>query len=167
MNINQEVELPPTHPNIVNLANSTTIDFRLRSQKVMENNTYVSSVPYDLEILGDHQGVVMDINMSSLLGIDTVDKEIRSRKLVMSDLKAVTNYLTEVEDKFYKQNIFHRTRKLLRRVNSGHTDIAGIMCTYEKIDRDVYGICTKAEKSCRPTRAGSCDWSPKLANGIR
>ena len=55
------------------------------------------------------------------------------RKLLLSNPKAVGIYLKEVEQKFDKQNIFFRTRKLLQRIKQGQTN--NVMEQYEKIDR--------------------------------
>ncbi len=167
-NINKEMELPATHPNIIaDPLRSTTINFGLCSRGVLENVTCVASAPFDLDTLGDHRGVIMDINMSKLLGVDTLEDEIRSRKLVMSDQTAVRKYLQTVEENLTAQNIFSRINKLMKRVSNGHTDMAGIMCKYEAIDKEVHDICTKAEKESKPAWARQFAWSPKLADGIK
>ena len=65
-NINSEMNLPDTHPNIANMSRSTTIDFGLCTSKVLECITYVSATAYDLDTLGNHRGVLFDINMEAL-----------------------------------------------------------------------------------------------------
>ena len=154
VNINEEMGLPATHPNIVNPSRSTTIDFGLCSQRVLDKVTYVGAAPYDMDTLGDHRGVVIDIDIQGLLGVDKVVEEMRTRKLVMSDPKAVNQYLITVDDKFQAQNIYQRTKKLLKKVTKGYTDLQQIMKQYEAIDKEVLGICKKAEKKCKPTWAG-------------
>ena len=165
--INNEFDLPATHPHIANLSRSTTIDFCLCSPRVLQYVTYASSAPFDLETLGDHRGIVIDINWNRLLQQDIIKDDIQTRKLVMSNPKAVEKYLQAVEDKFTYQNIHSRCKKLLRRVENGHTDLANIMRKYESLDREVFGICQKAEKKCKAEWAGRYEWSPKLAQAIK
>ena len=105
------MKLPVTHPNISAPNRGTTIDFGLCSQMIFDNIQYASSVPYDLDVLGDHRGVIIDINMKRLLGIDKLDEEIRLRKLVLSDRQAVEKYLKFVTDKFEKQKIASEDQK--------------------------------------------------------
>ena len=166
-NINETFQLQPTHPNVIQVSRSTTIDFGLASSKLMENITYASSTPYDMENLGDHRGILLDINIHSLLGKNARTTQVSSRKLVLSNPKAVDKYIKKVAEGFDKQNIVKRTQKLYKRVLLGHTDIGGLMRQYNQIDNEVFGICQKAEKLCRPTIAGRYDWSPKLAKGIK
>ncbi len=108
VNINNEAGLPATHLHIAMSARSTTIDFGSCSRTVLDNITYVSAVPYDLDMLGNHRGVVLDIQMDRLLSIDKVEDDISSRKLVLLDQKAVKRYLDIVKEGFDKQNICKR-----------------------------------------------------------
>ena len=85
----------------------------------------------------------------------------------MSNPKAVEKYLQIVEEKFATQNIFQRSTKLLKRVTQGQTDYRSIMQQYEAIDKEVFGICKKAERKCKPTKAGKYEWSPTLARAIK
>ncbi len=167
VNINQELNLSDTHPNIVNHTRSTTIDYCLCSAGVLEHITYAASTPFDLEVLGDHRGFVLDVDIAQLFGVSSVEEESTRRKLTLSNPTAVEKYLQEVEEKFTQQNIYNRCSKLLQRVARGDTDLAGIMQKYESIDTEVYRICLKAEKGCRPTWSGNCEWSPKLATAIK
>ena len=166
-NINQEFQLSATHPNIANPSRGTTIDFCLGTPAVVENIQYASSTPFELETLGDHRGIILDINISRLLGEIPMEEEIKHRKLVLSSPKAVEKYIEIVDEKFQQQNIFSRSNKLLKRVIQGHTDVAHIMRQYEAIDKEVLGICQKAERKCRPAWAGKHEWSPSLARAIK
>ena len=165
--LNKEFDLPATHPNIANSSRSTTIDFCLCSPRVLQYVKYAASAPFDLDTLGDHRGFVIDINWDLLLPQDTPKKDIQARKLVMSSPKAVEKYLQAVEAKFTCQNIHSRCKKLLKRVETGHTDLANIMKKYEALDREVFGICQKAEKKCKAAWAGTYEWSPKLVQAIK
>ena len=166
-NINAECMLEATHPNITHVSRSTTIDFCLGSPAVLENIEYAASTPFDLETLGDHRGLMLDINVSKLLGATQIGEAQTARKLVLSNPKAVEKYLLTVDESFNKQNIYQRSRKLLKRVNQGQTDFASIMNQYEALDKEVLGICKKAEHGCRPTWSGNYDWSPKLVHAIK
>ena len=165
--INQECQLPDTHPNIANIDRSTTIDYCLCSPLVMENVVYAAAAPYELETLGNHRGILVDLDMQNLLGTRKKRDNIPFRKLVTTCPRTVDKYLSRVEKSFDKQNIFQRSTKLLKRVTHGHTDIGSIMRQYEALDKEVFGICTKAEQKCKPTYAGKFEWSPALARAIK
>lgn len=126
-NINHEMELPATHLNITDPMRSSTIDFGLCTRQVLDTITFVTSTTYDVNVLGDHQGVLFDIHMDMLLGIYEVEEEVRTRKLAMSDHKAVQKYVSLVKEKFQAHNIFKRAGKLNKQVAYGETDIQGIM----------------------------------------
>ena len=166
-NVNQEFQLADTHPNIANVQRSTTIDFCLCSPNILEYVRFAASTPYDLETLGDHRGMVIDIDIVRMFGEQVEKDTIQQRKLIMSNPKAVEKYMTLVVDKFEKQNIFKRSAKLLQRVNQGHTDLSSIMRQYEALDKEVFGICSKAEQKCKPTIAGRYEWSPTLVQAIK
>ena len=40
------------------------------------------------------------------------------------------------------------------------------MTHYESLDSEVHGICSKAERKCKPKWAGHYEWSPDLAHAI-
>ena len=166
-NINKEMHLPASHPNMADLSRSTNIDFCLGSQLLVENITHATATPYDLRTLGDHRGVILDVNITALLGGETIKDDIKTRNLVMSNPKAVDKYLKFVDEKFQQQNIYERSRTLLKRVHQGHTDMENIMKKYEALDSEVHGICTKGEQRCKARWAGKYAWSPALANAIK
>ena len=166
LNANEELQLDPTHPNVANMERSTTIDFCLCSQKVLRSIVYGSSAPYDMEVLGDHRGFIVDIQLNLLFQREEI-KSTPQRKLVLSNAKAVEKYLEIVVERFTQQNIFQRSRKLMKRVSNGHNDLDNIKKAYEALDKEVYGICKKAEKKCKPAWAGKYEWSPKLAREIK
>ncbi len=167
VNLTQEFCLADTHPNVANLDKSTTIDYCFSSEKVSEHVRYAASVPYELDTLGDHRGFILDVQMINRHQETHRVRDHRTRKLQMNNPIAVEKYLTEVHKKFGEQNIFQRSKKLLSRVRQGQTDMAGIMNAYETLDREVYGICMKAEKKSRAEWAGQFDWSPALVQAIK
>ena len=141
LNVNQEFELAKTHPNVANLDRITTTDFYLCSATVLRNIVYAGSTPYDREVLGDHRGFIIDLQLKDLFSIDRLGGTKAGRNLTLSNLTAVNKYLQEVETKFLLQNIFKRSKKLLKRVAQGHMDLASIMKQYEALDQEVHGIC--------------------------
>ncbi len=165
--IGTEFQLKETHPNIANISRSTTIDFCMCSANLLQSVVHAASTPFDLETLGDHRGILIDIDLKLILGKDSQVADIKNRKLVISSPRSVDKYLEIVETKFKGQNIFRRSMKLLRQVEDGHTDLAGIMTLYEEIDREVFGICLKAEKKCKAAWAGNYEWSPQLVTAIK
>ena len=116
---------------------------------------------------GDHRGMVIDIDISTLLGKREIEHGFSSRKLTVPNPSALEKYLGTVKTKFEKQKIFKRAKKLLERVKIGHTDMRNIKLKYKQLDADVFGICTNAEKNCRKTLSGTYEWSPKLNHGIQ
>ena len=166
-NVNSIYNLPNTHPNVLDTERSTNIDYCFCCNKVLKHITYASLVPYELETLGDHRGMIVDIDVKMLLGTSNNAKESYHRKLTTTNTRALENYLNIVEERFQQQNIYERVQRLFTRVLTGHTDIHNIKSKYEQLDTAIHGICTKAEKRCRPTIAGKYEWSPKLAYGIK
>ena len=71
VNLSRDFHLDHTHPNSTDISKSTTIDFCLCTEKVMESITYAGSTPYDLESEGDHRGFIIDLN------IKTVKRHVR------------------------------------------------------------------------------------------
>ena len=166
-NANQILGLKATHPNITKASNSTTIDFCLCSENLLQYITYAASAPYDLEVLGDHRGILLDIDMYKLFKEEIVHEDIKTRKLVMSQPKVVEKYLSEVDNRFIKQNIYQRCQQLMKKAIQGSPQNVGILDLYNKLDREIYGICQKAERRCRPEWAGKYAWSPELAKAIK
>ena len=97
-----EFQISETHPNLANLAKSSTIDYGLCSGGLLAAITYASSAPYDLESLGDHRGFLIDVDITSLLGKDGRQCEAKGRKLETKNTKALDKYLTKVEKNFKK-----------------------------------------------------------------
>ena len=111
--INQEMQLKATHPNIADVQKSTSIDYCLYSDHLFPHIKYAASTAYELEIQGDHRGIIMDIDIQRLFNEKLAKTEIKGRKLVMSNPKVVEKYLADVETKFNQQNIFRRSSKLM------------------------------------------------------
>ncbi len=158
---------PPSHPSITNPDRSTTIDYCLCTNTVVGCVQYASMAPYDLLSLGDHRGMIVDLNLSKLIGdsghspVDT-----QGRNLLTSNVAATKKYLELVEDGFNKQNVFARMERLSFQWKTKEKNKCAIMQTFEKLDREIYSICTKAEKRCKAVNKGKCAWSPELKKGI-
>ena len=57
---------PASHPSLSNPSRSTTIDYCLCTNRVVQCVTYATMAPYDLGSLGDHRGILIDINIAML-----------------------------------------------------------------------------------------------------
>ena len=57
LNLNKDggYEFPASHPCITNPARDTTIDYILCTPNILENISYATMAPYDLQTLGDHR----------------------------------------------------------------------------------------------------------------
>ena len=168
VNLAGNYRFPDSHPCITNPTRGTTIDYCLCTDKVLQNVKYATMAPYDLGVLGDHRGFIIDVDIKNMLKInkETTD-HTRSRKLVTSNLKATTKYLQLVEEKFKKQNIVKRVNKMFRQWQTKKKNKWETKTIYEKLDTEIYHICKTAEKKCRKTVSGNYDWSPKLASAIK
>ena len=159
---------PITHPNFENTSRSTTIDFCLVSRKVIEHVDYLTMAPYDLQTLGDHRGILLDIDIKGLLDVNDIALDTTSgRKLSTDNPKAVQKYLEKVRDKFQKQNIYERTNKLLHQTVTNKKAPDDIMRCYEILEKEIFHICKKAESKCRRSFSGLHQWSPKLKKAIQ
>ena len=128
---------------------------------------YATMVPYALDSLGDHRGMLIDINMNRMFGQDMHSKESHvGRKLVTKNTTATDKYLEYVEKYFIKQSIYERANKLYYLWSKKKKTKWEVMRQYEKPDMEVYRICLKSGKKCTATHKGKSEWSPALANAI-
>ena len=161
-------KFPPSHPCVTNQDRSTTIDYCLCSAHVLPCVTYASMVPYDLHTLGDHRGMIVDINLHQLIG-GNIDNKVDKvgRKLSSTNVAVTTKYIEAVEKSFNKQNIFERIQKLYYQWHKKKRRKWEIMKKYEKLDAEIYRICLKAEKRSKSGPHGKAEWSPALASAIK
>ena len=170
LNLNLEggYNFPASHPCITNRNRDTTIDFCLCTPRVLESITYATMTPYDLQSLGDHRGVIFDLDIKKLLQSETMERTFtEGRKLSTSNPKTMKRYLDIVETRFKEQNIFERANKLIYHWKKKTYTRWKIMKRYEILDREVFSICRSAEKKCKPTVSGHHHWSPELAQAIQ
>ena len=103
-----------THPCITNPERGTTIDSCLVSKTTVNHIIYVILTPYDLHTLGDHRGIIIDIDIITLLNVINDNLSIASgRKLCSDDSTSEKRYLKKVTNSFQKQNIYKRAKKLM------------------------------------------------------
>ena len=72
-----------------------------------------------------------------------------------------------MREKFHKQNIYERTKKLFHHTVTHAKTPNEIMRIYEVLEREIFHICKKAENKCRKTFSGTSHWSPKLKEAIQ
>ncbi len=141
-----EYNFPATHPCIQNRSRDTTIDYFLCTQKVLENITYATLTPYDLNTLGDHRGFLVDIDITKVLQSPEIYNNLqKGRKLDTTNPTSVTKYLEIVDKGFKHQNIYSRMLKVSHQWKNRKKDKWEIMKRYEKLDREIFSICKKAE----------------------
>ena len=168
LNLAGEYQFPATHPCLTNKDRDTTIDFCLCSHRVVECITYATMTPYDLHSLGDHRGFLIDIDFKGLL--HAKKEEIYSsigRKLSTGNPQATKRYLSFVEERFREQNIYDRAIKLYHHCHQKKHSRWAVMRKYNNLDAEIFAICRKAERQCRPTVCGHYQWSPQLTKAIK
>jgi len=159
---------PATHPCIANPTRDTTIDFCLCSPKILQNIQYATMVPFDLTCLGDHRGILIDLDLRKLLKVrGDEDNKFAGRKLSTTNPAMTKKYLEKVEEMFTKQNISTRANKLFYNWTNKKKSKWDTMKKYEKLDKEIFHICRKAEQLCRPNVSGRHKWSPKLVLAIK
>ncbi len=159
---------PDSHPCIPNRSRDTTIDFCLCTKGILDRTKYATMTPYDLYTLGDHRGLLIDINIHDiLLSREVTDEVPVGRKLATNNPVATHKYLEKVKEGFKKQNIYDRAKKLYYHLTMKKKNKWEIMGTYDKLDREIFHICRKAEKECKATFNGRYQWSPALATAIK
>ena len=168
LNVERDLQFPATHPCLHNPARNTTIDFCLCTTGVLQHVTYATMAPYDLACLGDHRGILIDIDTKSLFDISNHDHTTSmNRKLVTNNPSITKKYLQYVEERFDQQRIVSRAKELYKDWKQKKCSLWEVQQTYEILDREVYRICRKGEKKCRPTRSGNRAWSPELIHAIQ
>ena len=159
---------PSTHPCLSNPSRNTTIDYCLCTTGFAQSVGYATLAPYDLACLGDHRGIIVDLNMKKLLGEPlSSSNDLQGRKLCTTNSTITKKYLRKVEEGFKHQRIYDRTAKLLYQWNNKSKAIWEVMKRYEALDREIFNICCKAEKECKSTHSGKAEWSPELASAIK
>ena len=168
LNIAGSYNFPASHPSITNRQRDTTIDYCLCTSRIVEATNYATMAPFDLYTLGDHRGMLVDIDIKKILHSQHTDVPVSvGRKLATNNPKATAKYLEQLEASFDKQNIFERTEKLFYQWRNKEKNRWEVMKTYEKLDKEIFHLCRKAEIRCRATVSGKYQWSPILAKAIK
>ena len=168
LNLAGNFNFPSSHPSFTNPDRNTTIDFCLCSESVLQSVEYATMAPYDLTSLGDHRGMLVDLNMNKLLGDRGSEKiDISSRNLITSNTDTTAKYLETVDKGFCHQNVYARIEKLFFQWSRKQKSRWEVMKAYEKLDVEVHTICLKAERQCKAVNNGKWDWSPALHTGIQ
>ena len=155
-------DLPPSRPQ-----SNKTIDFILGTETILDSVKYLSMTPYDLENLGDHRGILIDLDSKTLFGCDTNQKVIMpQRKLKTNDVTACEKYLEKLEDKFVYHNVFKRTSTLARAMREKGNTTSYMIKQYEALHTDIYRSCRYAEAKCKKSGNSDYYWSPKLEQAI-
>ena len=101
-------ELPPTKP-----SSGNTIDFLFGTKHVLVGVAAMGMVPYNLNVLGDHRGMFVDLNFTDLLGNSQADKQsCQKLKLKSKDKRKCTTYIKCLKDRFEPHRVFKRRNNL-------------------------------------------------------
>ena len=84
----------------------------LVTKDVLEQVTAYGMTPYNLDVLGDHRGMYMDINTRKLLGSSNSDMNmVRTRRLRSIDSRCTKKYLDHLREKIKHHKIDERLKK--------------------------------------------------------
>ena len=140
-------KIPTTKP-----STGRAIDHILCTNNVMQAMSSMVIPKYDI-LLGDHRGIIIDIDTEKLLHTSINEMNImNTRKLTCSHVKAIKAYEEKLMKHFEHHKIKERTtrlQKMTRECELGKCTVSLVKKMYEKIDRDVFRLCKNAEKKCR------------------
>ena len=144
-----------------------TIDFAIGTDNLMDCVESFSMVPYNLEVLGDHRGIMVDVNLRKLLGYTKLDNMlINQRRLNSKDKDAVEAYLEKVEKNFQHHRVFDRLDALVESFKNYKHFFNQNVEGYEKFHTDIHRLCRNAEKGCQKLSNHNTYWSPKLRKAV-
>ena len=144
-----------------------TIDFAIGTDNLMDCVESFSMVPYNLEVLGDHRGIMVDVNLRKLLGYTKLDNMlINQRRLNSKDKDAVEAYLEKVEKNFQHHRVFDRLDALVESFKNYKHFFNQNVEAYEKLHTDIHRLCRNAEKGCKKLSNHNTYWSPKLRKAV-
>ena len=90
-----------SHPCITKPTRGTTIDYVLVRQNIVEHNKYVTVTPCDLQTLGNHRGIIIDVDTKALLQATTTTLSMHSgQKLCSDNPNLEKKYLKQVINRF-------------------------------------------------------------------
>ena len=168
LNIDGEFGFPATHPCISNPTRDTTIDYCLCTRKVLETTRYATMAPFDLHSLGDHRGILIDLDITKIMSVkENTPEQLACRKLATGNVAATEKYLKELEKSFLKQNIYERVNKLYHKWKHKKVNKWYVAKKYERLDSEIFHLCKKAERKCRKSTSGNYAWSPQLSKAIK
>ena len=119
------------------------------------------------EILGDHRPQYLDINIKEILQMNSLDLGSQSsRRLRSTDVKAVKSYCENVHSHFKNHKIYDRMERLYEETKNQVIMTSEQIEKYEALDRDVYRLCTNAEKTIKLFPFTKYVWSPALDDAV-
>ena len=128
-------DLPASKP-----SSNKTIDFMLVSYTVLESIVAYGMVPYNLEVLGDHRGMYMDVNMKKLLGSNRADNESsKVRKLKSNDKILTTEYLKQLNVTVTHHKIEERLKELILQCEKDGLMSNENETKYNVLQKEMYG----------------------------
>ena len=158
--------VPPTY---IRKNSKRRLDYMMGSEKVMNNVTAFGMAPGESYLsLGDHRSQYIAVNVANILHLNIYDAiSPSSRRLKSNDPKKVSQYIEKVKDNFHSHNVFQRIEELWDTIKTNETMSKKQIKTYEKIDRDVYRLCTNAENNIKFFQPRKFVWSPELDEAVK
>ena len=139
--------VPPTY---VRSNSARRIDLLLGSSRVLGATMKYGMILNGYEILGDHRPQYLDINIKEILQMNSLDLGSQSsRRLRSTDVKAVKSYCENVHSHFKNHKIYDRMERLYEETKNQVIMTSEQIEKYEALDRDVYRLCTNAEKTIK------------------
>ena len=157
--------VPPTY---VRYNSSRRIDLLLGTESVLHATTAYGMVLDEVHLFGDHRLQYLDINVKTLLQLNSLDiGSPSSRRLRSTDRKGVKLYCEVVHNHFTRHKVYDRLEKLCGELKSKVVMTMSQMDRYEAIDRDVHRLCTNAEKALKIYTNTKFLWSPALDEAVK
>ena len=155
--------LPPTNPTA-----NRTIDYILGTQKILTAMVALGATPYNKEMLGDHRGLYLDLDIKTLLQNTTIDQNRSlARRLQSTDKASKKRYLDNLREKFKHHKVSERL-KHLGTISSEEWKKTSqqLVNEFDKIHEDVYRLCISSEKKCKRYNNKTEYWSPDLCEAV-
>ena len=136
--------LQPDQPNFSTYYRGTKrIDYALTKIQATHYIQNIRYEQYQLQMTGDHQGLIFDIDPKFLFGPDSeAYPSMQKRGIISKDRKAVTKYLYAFQDHMKAHNVFERLTSLIQEGKPNHN-------LAENLNRELIRASQHAENQCR------------------
>jgi len=157
---------PPTYTRI---NTNRKIDFLLGTEKVINNVMAYGMAPLSTaRLIGDHRAQYVDLNIKTLLNMNTYDCTTpSSRRLKSPDPKCVKKYVKKLTKSLTRHKVMKRLGDLLKEVEGTIVMTASQIKIYESLDADIFRLCRSAENAIKLHKQKHFAWSPILDKAFK